>query len=111
MLDGQIHDIQKVGETVSYVKKQLEEKIGRPLKNVCIAAAGRVLKTAIGFGELEFEEETTITTEHIYSLDLAGTEKAQDIYFAIEQYLQNNGVEILFGKECYDIVLDRKSVV
>lgn len=78
MLDGQIHDIQKVGETVSYVKKQLEEKIGRPLKNVCIAAAGRVLNTAIGFGELEFEEETTITTEHIYSLDLAGTEKAQD---------------------------------
>ena len=35
-----------------------------------------------------------------------GTEKAQDIYFAIEQYLQNNGVEILFGKECYDIVLE-----
>ena len=35
-----------------------------------------------------------------------GTEKAQDIYFAIEQYLINNGVEIMFGYECNDIVLE-----
>lgn len=35
-----------------------------------------------------------------------GTEKAQSIYFAIEQYLINNGVEIIFGYECYDIILD-----
>ena len=35
-----------------------------------------------------------------------GTEKAQEIYFAIEQYLLNNGVEIIFGYECYDIILE-----
>lgn len=35
-----------------------------------------------------------------------GTEKAQDIYYAIEQFLLNNGVEIIFGYECYDIILD-----
>lgn len=35
-----------------------------------------------------------------------GTEKAQSIYFAIEQYLINNGVEIIFGYECYDIILE-----
>ena len=35
-----------------------------------------------------------------------GTEKAQDIYQAIEQYLINNGVEILFGYECSDLILD-----
>lgn len=34
-----------------------------------------------------------------------GTEKAQEIYFAIEQYLLNNGVEILFGQECKDLIL------
>ncbi len=34
-----------------------------------------------------------------------GTEKAQSIYFAIEQYLLNHGVEIIFGYECYDIIL------
>ncbi len=35
-----------------------------------------------------------------------GTEKAQSIYFAIEQYLINHGVEIIFGYECYDIILE-----
>lgn len=35
-----------------------------------------------------------------------GTEKAQDIYYAIEQYLLNNGVEILFGYECNNIILE-----
>lgn len=35
-----------------------------------------------------------------------GTEKAQDIYLAIEKYLQNNGVEILFGYECRDLILE-----
>ncbi len=35
-----------------------------------------------------------------------GTEKAQDIYYAIEQFLINNGVEIIFGYECHDIILE-----
>jgi len=35
-----------------------------------------------------------------------GTEKAQEIYYAIEQYLLNHGVEILFGCECRDLILD-----
>ncbi len=35
-----------------------------------------------------------------------GTEKAQSIYFAIEQYLIEHGVEIIFGYECYDIILE-----
>lgn len=34
-----------------------------------------------------------------------GTEKAQDLYYSIEQHLQNNGVEILFGYECIDLIL------
>ena len=35
-----------------------------------------------------------------------GTEKAQDIYYAIEQYLINNGVELIFGYECTDLILE-----
>ena len=35
-----------------------------------------------------------------------GTEKAQEIYYAIEQYLLEHGVEILFGCECRDLILD-----
>ena len=35
-----------------------------------------------------------------------GTEKAQDIYYSIEQYLLNNGVEMMFGYECTDLILE-----
>ena len=35
-----------------------------------------------------------------------GTEKAQEIYRDIETYLINNGVEILFGHECTNLILD-----
>lgn len=35
-----------------------------------------------------------------------GTEKAQDIYYAIEKYLLSHGVEIRFGCECRNIILE-----
>ena len=35
-----------------------------------------------------------------------GTEKAQDLYYAIEQHLLQNGVELLFGYECTDLLLE-----
>ncbi len=34
-----------------------------------------------------------------------GTEKAQSIYYSIEQYLIGQGVEIYFGCECTDLIL------
>lgn len=37
-----------------------------------------------------------------------GTEKAQQIYLSIEKYLQDNGVEILFGYECTNLLLDHE---
>lgn len=78
MLDGQIHDIYKVAETIEDVKKELEEQVGRRLTDVCIAAAGRVLKTVTVEAEFEFSGETVVTEEHVHSLDLIGVEKAYD---------------------------------
>lgn len=34
-----------------------------------------------------------------------GTEKAQNIYYRIEQYLIENGVELMFGYECDNVIL------
>ena len=39
-----------------------------------------------------------------------GTEKAQDIYYAIEQHLLNAGVEIRFDTECLDLLIDDNEV-
>lgn len=36
-----------------------------------------------------------------------GTEKAQEIYLSIEKYLIEHGVDMLFGHECQDIILEQ----
>lgn len=79
MLDGQIHDIGRVGRTIRTVKESLESQIGQELSTVCIAAAGRVLKTVTTRIDFEFEEETVVEGEDIHTLDLLGIEKAQGI--------------------------------
>lgn len=76
MLDGQIHDIYKVGEKILEVKNDLEAQLDTKLKDVCIAAAGRVLKTINTKGIMEFDEETRITKDHIFSMELQAIENA-----------------------------------
>ena len=79
MIDGQIHDIGKVSADITEVKRELERQLGgRKLHDVCIAAAGRVLKTAVGHGEYEFSENTVINQEYIHSIDLIGVEQAHN---------------------------------
>ncbi len=79
MIDGQIHDIARVSRTIKKVKENLEEQINQPLSEVCIAAAGRVLKTATVSVEYEYAEETLVSEEDIHTLDLLGVEKAQEV--------------------------------
>ncbi len=89
MLDGQIHDIQAVADTIIQVKQKLEQLIGRKLTDVCIAAAGRVLKTVVACAEMHFNYETVVTNEHVYSLDMLGVEKAYDL---LRQEQQNDDI-------------------
>ena len=79
MLDGQIHDIGRVGETIREVKEALEAMTDLTLTDVCIAAAGRVLKTVTTTVEYVFPEETVVTAEHVHTLDLLGVDQAQNI--------------------------------
>lgn len=79
MLDGQIHDIGRVGNTIRIVKNALEAQIGQTLTGVCIAAAGRVLKTVTTNISYEYENESVVTAEDIHTLDLLGIEQAQTL--------------------------------
>ena len=76
MLDGQVHDINAVGEEIIQVKERLEAKINRKLTHVCLAAAGRVLRTITVKSDMQMDPEVKITGENIYSLDLQGVELA-----------------------------------
>ena len=98
MLDGQIHDIYKVGGTINEVKNELEERIGRPLKDVCIAAAGRVLRTVTVRVDTELDGDREINGEDIYALDSMGVEKAY------EEFLENNDTDIKFYCVGYSVV-------
>lgn len=120
MLDGQIHDIGKVSETISKVKKELEMQVQAPLKDVCIAAAGRVLKTITVHIDHELPAEQQINSEQIYSLDLMGIEKAYDIireedtdikfycvgYSVIKYYLNDYMITNLEGHKAKKISAD-----
>ncbi len=76
MLDGQIHDIMKVGGTIKEVREELEKKLSVKLNDVCIAAAGRVLRTVTTSATVSFEAEKEIGSEDIYNLLMEGVEQA-----------------------------------
>lgn len=98
MLDGQIHDIRRVGKTIEAVKTELEKQLGKKLSEVCIAAAGRVLKTVTTKIEYEFTEETVVEGEHIHTLSVMGIEKAQRLLS------ENNDTKLKFYCVGYSVV-------
>lgn len=119
MMDGQIHDINMVAATISEIRERLEQMTGRTYKDVCIAAAGRVLMTVEAEAEIDFNSETVVTTENIYTLDMLGVEnayeklreekKSDDIKFycvgySVKHYYQNGYVITnLEGHKCNKI--------
>ncbi|MGP4073640.1 pilus assembly protein PilM [Piscibacillus sp. B03] len=76
MLDGQIHNILKVSNVISKVKAKLEAKHG-PLTKVCVAAAGRALKTKRAHYETTILEQPLMTNEDILHLELTAVQQAQ----------------------------------
>ena len=118
MLDGQIHDIGKVADTIRSVSDQLEQLTGKKLNNVCIAAAGRVLKTVEQEAEVTLTTETVVTTDHVYSLDMLAVEKAHEtlrqsdnsglkyycVGYSVMRYYQNDyPITNLEGHKCSKI--------
>lgn len=79
MIDGQIHDIARVAKTIGNVKETLESQLKMQLRDVCIAAAGRVLRTITTRVEYDYEEETVVSGEDLHTLDLMGVDQAQSI--------------------------------
>lgn len=76
MLDGQIHDINRVAATITDIRQALQNKTGMNLEEVCIAAAGRVLKTMNVHVDLEFDKERNVTKDDLNALVSMGVEKA-----------------------------------
>ncbi|MBR3039912.1 MAG: dephospho-CoA kinase [Lachnospiraceae bacterium] len=121
MMDGQIHDVAKVAATIRDVKEELEAKTGTSLKRVCIAAAGRVLKTILIHEDLTFETDIVIEGEEIYELqsmalekayrDFVGKENSDEKFYLVghtvtKTYLNGNPIGNLENQKGHMIGLD-----
>ncbi|OOE13927.1 cell division protein FtsA [Fictibacillus arsenicus] len=76
MLDGQIHHIPAVAKVIVKIKKALEMETG-PLQKVCVAAAGRALKTVKGRSERDISTVAVTSKEEIIHMELAAVQHAQ----------------------------------
>ncbi|MBS4959339.1 MAG: pilus assembly protein PilM [Clostridiales bacterium] len=80
MIDGQIENIDQVADLANSVKCRLEEKTGEKLERVCIAAAGRALKTEKVSFDLELDSVQLITEETISRLEAGAISAAEESF-------------------------------
>ena len=85
MMDGQIDDIQQVAGLAQAVTARLEQRLGVRLERVCVAAAGRALRTQKGSFQLELEEEQTLDAETIGRLEAGAVSAAEEALQAEDQ--------------------------
>lgn len=104
MIDGQIEDIEQVAKVARHVKERLEEKLECALTNVCVAAAGRALKTQKAFCELELDKPQHVDEELIGRLEAGAIEKAEE---AFSQEMDQSGKQFfLVGYSVTQYLLD-----
>ena len=79
MLDGQVHDIEKVAYIVNRVKETLEAKSNMSLTKVNIAAAGRVLNTQMAYVTKNFEELHEMMAIDLQNIQVEGIDAAKSM--------------------------------
>ncbi|MDA8235854.1 MAG: cell division protein FtsA [Clostridia bacterium] len=114
MVDGQIHDVDQVAEVIRNIKGRLEAKIGRPLREVAVAAAGRALKTIECEASRDISDLAEVTKEDVLALELQAVQSAQAIllegepadqvyhcvgYSIVHSYLNGERIGNLVGQQ------------
>lgn len=77
MIDGQIEDIDQVAKIAGQVKERLEKKLGCKLVKVCVAAAGRALRTESVTFEMELARAQKIDAESVSRLEAGAISEAE----------------------------------
>ena len=77
MLDGQIEDIDQVARVARVVTSRLEEKMGRRLTRVCVAAAGRALRTEQASFRLELPQVQRVDDALVSRLEAGAVSEAE----------------------------------
>ena len=86
MMDGQIEDIDQVARVVKDVTARLEQRLECKLRRVCIAAAGRALRTEKGHFSMELPKVRRISDELIGQLEAGAVSAAETaLHTAVER--------------------------
>ena len=78
MLDGQIEDIEQVAKVARRVTGRMEAKLGCQLSRVCVAAAGRALRTEKGRFAMDLPQVTRIDSDLIAQLESGAVTDAEE---------------------------------
>jgi cell division protein FtsA len=88
MLDGQIHDVAAVANSITRIKTALETELGISLSSAAVAAAGRALETREGEAERGWPVIREITRDDVVALEFQAVQAAQrDLQAENTQYL------------------------
>ncbi len=104
MLDGQIEDIDQVAKVARRVTERMEAKLGCKLSRVCVAAAGRALRTERGHYAMELPQVQRIGSDIISQLESGAVSDAES-HLADEQDPQRRSY--LVGYTVSGYLLDR----
>ncbi len=77
MMDGQIEDIAQVAKVARRVTQRLEQRLDCVLERVCVAAAGRALRTESGHHRLELPQVARISSDMISRLESGAVTEAE----------------------------------
>ncbi|HCF51043.1 MAG TPA: hypothetical protein DER60_12230, partial [Syntrophomonas sp.] len=77
MMDGQIHDVDAVAETIRRITRILEERLQIPLTAAAVAAAGRALKTSVGKAEAKRGLLHEISLDEVRALEIEAVQQAR----------------------------------
>lgn len=107
MIDGQIENIEKVSSLANKVKRRLESKLHTRLKRVCVAAAGRALRTSRVDYEIELPGMQLIGDETINRLEAGAISKAEELFDAENESLDDSRRFYLVGYTVCQYFLDQ----
>ena len=106
MIDGQIENIEKVSILAGKVKKRLEERSGFKLSRVCVAAAGRALRTKRADFEMELAGTRLIDDEIVSRLEAGAITRAEEIFDAENEAAEDDRRFYLVGYTVCQYYLD-----
>ncbi len=107
MIDGQIENIEKVAALAERVKKRLENQLGLTLDRVCVAAAGRALRTRRADFEMELSGTQMIDDEIISRLEAGAINKAEEAFDAENEAVGDSRRFYLVGYTVCQYYLDQ----